>query len=175
MTSQGKSAIEDHFDYLTTQRPWSSGKTRGKLDDLDAVRPKSAGQGLLYPSAAAAGPGSCRLVRPKLVGDEPLAVLLPDDSCWPARPVFSRWSKPIRSRRQHRGGRGCPPRAHQPLRHPGRRVATMAGWPRSRGWSKSRSRKSAFDPVDHRPLHPSARDVQRIWIVRSVAPATKFN
>jgi UTP--glucose-1-phosphate uridylyltransferase len=79
VTSQGKSAIEDHYDINADLNKVL--ETRGKLDMLDAVRATEIGSGTLYYTRQQQplGLGHAVWCARKLVGDEPFAVLLPDD------------------------------------------------------------------------------------------------
>jgi UTP--glucose-1-phosphate uridylyltransferase len=79
VTSQGKSAIEDHFDINADLNKVL--ETRGKLDMLDAVRATEIGSGKLFYTRQQQplGLGHAVWCARKLVGDEPFAVLLPDD------------------------------------------------------------------------------------------------
>jgi len=79
VTSLGKSAIEDHFDINGDLNKVL--ETRGKLDMLDAVRATEIGSGKLFYTRQQQplGLGHAVWCARKLVGDEPFAVLLPDD------------------------------------------------------------------------------------------------
>ena len=79
VTSQGKSAIEDHFDINGDLNKVL--EARGKLDMLDAVRATEIGSGKLFYTRQQQplGLGHAVWCARKLVGDEPFAVLLPDD------------------------------------------------------------------------------------------------
>jgi UTP--glucose-1-phosphate uridylyltransferase len=79
VTSQGKSAIEDHFDINGDLNKVL--EARGKLDMLDAVRSTEIGSGKLFYTRQQQplGLGHAVWCARKLVGDEPFAVLLPDD------------------------------------------------------------------------------------------------
>jgi len=79
VTSQGKSAIEDHFDINGDLNKVL--ETRGKLDMLEAVRATEIGSGKLFYARQQQplGLGHAVWCARKLVGDEPFAVLLPDD------------------------------------------------------------------------------------------------
>jgi UTP--glucose-1-phosphate uridylyltransferase len=79
VTSQGKSAIEDHFDINADLNKVL--ETRGKLDMLNAVRATEIGSGKLFYTRQQQplGLGHAVWCARKLVGDEPFAVLLPDD------------------------------------------------------------------------------------------------
>ncbi|UEM01997.1 UTP--glucose-1-phosphate uridylyltransferase GalU [Skermanella rosea] len=79
VTSQGKSAIEDHFDINGDLNKVL--ETRGKLDALEAVRSTEIGSGKLFYTRQQQplGLGHAVWCARKLVGDEPFAVLLPDD------------------------------------------------------------------------------------------------
>ncbi|WP_158046435.1 UTP--glucose-1-phosphate uridylyltransferase GalU [Skermanella pratensis] len=79
VTSQGKSAIEDHFDINGDLNKVL--ETRGKLDALEAVQSTEIGSGKLFYTRQQQplGLGHAVWCARKLVGDEPFAVLLPDD------------------------------------------------------------------------------------------------
>jgi UTP--glucose-1-phosphate uridylyltransferase len=78
VTSHGKTAMEDHFDVSTELETWLL--ARGKQDLLDDVRRVS---GLADVFAVRQGQpiglGHAVLVTRQLIGDEPFAVILPDD------------------------------------------------------------------------------------------------
>jgi UTP--glucose-1-phosphate uridylyltransferase len=79
VTSQGKSAIEDHFDINGDLNKVL--ENRGKLDVLESVRATEIGSGKLFYTRQQQplGLGHAVWCARKLVGDEPFAVLLPDD------------------------------------------------------------------------------------------------
>lgn len=79
VTSQGKSAIEDHFDINGDLNRLL--ETRGKDDALNAVRATEIGSGKLFYTRQQhpLGLGHAVWCARELVGDEPFAVLLPDD------------------------------------------------------------------------------------------------
>ncbi len=78
VTARGKSAIEDHFD--TSFELEASLEKKGKGELLDLVRQVSAMGRLAYVrQSEARGLGHAVLQAKDLVGDEPFAVLLPDD------------------------------------------------------------------------------------------------
>jgi UTP--glucose-1-phosphate uridylyltransferase len=79
VTSQGKSAIEDHFDINGDLNKVL--ESRGKLDVLESVRATEIGSGKLFYTRQQQplGLGHAVWCARKLVGDEPFAVLLPDD------------------------------------------------------------------------------------------------
>ena len=79
VTSQGKSAIEDHFDINGDLNRLL--ETRGKDDALNAVRATEIGSGKLFYTRQQQplGLGHAVWCARELVGDEPFAVLLPDD------------------------------------------------------------------------------------------------
>ncbi|QQP91101.1 UTP--glucose-1-phosphate uridylyltransferase GalU [Skermanella sp. TT6] len=79
VTSQGKSAIEDHFDINGDLNKVL--ETRGKLDALESVKATEIGSGKLFYTRQQQplGLGHAVWCARKLVGDEPFAVLLPDD------------------------------------------------------------------------------------------------
>jgi len=78
VTGRGKSAIEDHFDYSPELE--SSLEKRGKTDLLAVSRQVSEMVKLSYVrQKEAMGLGHAVLMAKDLVGDEPFAVILPDD------------------------------------------------------------------------------------------------
>jgi UTP--glucose-1-phosphate uridylyltransferase len=79
VTSQGKSAIEDHFDINGDLNRLL--EVRGKKDALQAVRETEIGSGRLFYTRQQEplGLGHAVWCARELVGDEPFAILLPDD------------------------------------------------------------------------------------------------
>lgn len=79
VTSQGKSAIEDHFDINGDLNRLL--EQRGKKDALKAVRETEIGSGRLFYTRQQEplGLGHAVWCARELVGDEPFAILLPDD------------------------------------------------------------------------------------------------
>jgi UTP--glucose-1-phosphate uridylyltransferase len=79
VTSQGKSALEDHFDINGDLN--KTLEARGKTDALEAVRATEIGSGRLFYTRQQQplGLGHAVWCARTLVGDEPFAVLLPDD------------------------------------------------------------------------------------------------
>ncbi len=78
VTARGKSAIEDHFD--TSFELEASLEKKGKTELLQLARSIASMAKLAYVrQSAALGLGHAVLQAKDLVGDEPFAVLLPDD------------------------------------------------------------------------------------------------
>ena len=78
VTARGKSAIEDHFDISYELE--ASLEKRGKADLLSIARKVSNMADLSYVrQKEAKGLGHAVLMAKELVGDEPFAVILPDD------------------------------------------------------------------------------------------------
>ena len=78
ITARGKSAIEDHFD--VSYELESSLEKRGKKELLEVSRKVSNMADLSYVrQKEAKGLGHAVLMAKELVGDEPFAVILPDD------------------------------------------------------------------------------------------------
>lgn len=79
VTSQGKSAIEDHFDISGDLNRLL--EARGKREALEAVQATEIGSGKLFYTRQQQplGLGHAVWCARELVGDEPFAVLLPDD------------------------------------------------------------------------------------------------
>jgi UTP--glucose-1-phosphate uridylyltransferase len=92
VTSHGKTTMEDHFDVSTELETFLD--ARGKQDLLDDVRRVS---GLADVAAVRQGEplglGHAVLVTRHLVGDEPFAVILPDDVIDAAPPALAQMIK----------------------------------------------------------------------------------
>ena len=89
VTSRGKSAIEDHFDHS-----WELAsllEARGKSDELAAIQDIVREPGLVayVRQQEALGLGHAVWCARNLVGDEPFAVLLPDDLVLSQRPCLA--------------------------------------------------------------------------------------
>ncbi len=81
VTARGKSAIEDHFD--TSFELEASLEKKGKAELLELTRAVAEMTHLAYVrQREARGLGHAVLMAKDLVGDEPFAVLLPDDVIW---------------------------------------------------------------------------------------------
>lgn len=89
VTSRGKSAIEDHFDVDGALNKVL--EQRGKADALAAVRATEIGNGRLYYTRQQEplGLGHAVWCARELIGDEPFAVLLPDDVVLAERPCLA--------------------------------------------------------------------------------------
>lgn len=88
VTSAGKSAIEDHFDRSPDLERVL--EARGKTALLDAViRARSLARIISVRQAEPLGLGHAVLMAREAVGDEPFAVLLPDELLTGARPALA--------------------------------------------------------------------------------------
>ena len=112
------------------------------------------------PASRRRWPGPCGLVRARIVGDEPFALLLPD--------------------MLHHGGKGCLaemieaststaattspyrpcPRADPPVRHRRRRGREGQSFAHHADGGKAGAGHGAVQPAHHRPLHPAAGDLR---------------
>jgi len=87
VTSRGKSAIEDHFD-MSPELEWSL-EARGKIDLLELTRKVSTMVHVSYVrQKEPLGLGHAVLQTRDMVGDEPFAVILPDDIIDAATPCL---------------------------------------------------------------------------------------
>ena len=79
VTSRGKGALEDYFDHLPQLE--SELRNRGKTDLLDIVKGTNMDSGAIayIRQHKALGLGHAVLCAQRLIGDEPFAVILPDD------------------------------------------------------------------------------------------------
>jgi len=88
VTSRGKGSMEDHFDASFELETWL--ESRGKTDALDEIRQIAR---LAHVSSVRQGQplglGHAVLVTRQLVGDEPFAVILPDDVIDAAPPALA--------------------------------------------------------------------------------------
>ena len=88
VTSRGKSMVEDHFDHHEELFEALAG--RGKLDELEIVR-RVVPEGGVFAATRQAQPlglGHAVWCAKELVGDEPFAVILPDDLVKSAKPCL---------------------------------------------------------------------------------------
>ena len=141
VTGRGKAALDDYFDIGFELE--ATMRERGK--SLDALAPSRSRlrRDRLGPPAAAAWASAMRSgARATIVGDEPFAVLLPDDlmvgaGCAEADGRgLCRSSAAISCAPRKCAGTDRQLRHHHPGRNQGR------ARPRSRGWSRSRSRRT---------------------------------
>ena len=88
VTGQGKSALEDHFDRSPNLE--HTLEARGKKDRLDMIREFELRDGQIsyVRQSAPLGLGHAVWCARHLVGDEPFAVLLPDDYCKAKKPIL---------------------------------------------------------------------------------------
>ncbi|MEM6603590.1 MAG: UTP--glucose-1-phosphate uridylyltransferase GalU [Pseudomonadota bacterium] len=88
VTGQGKSALEDHFDRSANLE--QTLEARGKTDRLDMIRQFELRDGQIsyVRQSAPLGLGHAVWCARHLVGDEPFAVLLPDDYCAAETPIL---------------------------------------------------------------------------------------
>ena len=101
VTGRGKAAIEDHFDVSFELE--HTLESRGKQDELNHVRRISDLIQVSYTrQKEALGLGHAVSVTKELVGDEPFAVILPDDVIHSETPCL----KQLLDVYEKRGGRG---------------------------------------------------------------------
>ena len=88
VTAKGKSALEDYFD--STPELVRSLKAKGKADLLKAIEPSNMASGAIsyIRQQEALGLGHAVWCARHLVGDEPFAVILPDDVIASETPVL---------------------------------------------------------------------------------------
>ena len=92
VTGQGKSALEDHFDRSANLE--QTLQARGKQDRLDMIREFELRDGQIYVrQSEPLGLGHAVWCARHLVGDEPFAVLLPDDYCRAEKPVLKQMTE----------------------------------------------------------------------------------
>ena len=89
VTAKGKSALEDYFD--GSPELVRSLKAKGKTDLLKAIEPSNMASGAIsyIRQQEALGLGHAVWCARRLVGDEPFAVILPDDVIAADRPCLS--------------------------------------------------------------------------------------
>jgi UTP--glucose-1-phosphate uridylyltransferase len=88
VTGQGKTSLEDHFD--RSDRLETILSERGKTDILDEMRENELRDGAIsyVRQSKALGLGHAVWCARHIVGDEPFAVILPDDYCLAQTPVL---------------------------------------------------------------------------------------
>jgi UTP--glucose-1-phosphate uridylyltransferase len=88
VTGRSKSMLEEHFDYQPELE--HTLESRGKADMLDAVRSSEMPEGRLFLTRQARplGLGHAIWCARKLVGNEPFAILLPDDVILAEKPCL---------------------------------------------------------------------------------------
>lgn len=88
VTGQAKSSLEDHFD--RSAKLEYTLEARGKQDRLDMIRKFELrdGQIAYVRQSAPLGLGHAVWCARHLIGDEPFAVLLPDDYCRAEKPIL---------------------------------------------------------------------------------------
>ena len=120
VTGRGKHAIEDYFDSAFEIEHDLNAKAKTRHPGGDA--PDPARRPARPPSSASSrwrGLGHAVWCARHLIGDEPFAVLLPDELLWnPANPCLKQMCATYEAegRQRRRGGRGAGG-AYQPLRH----------------------------------------------------------
>ncbi len=93
VTSRGKTALEDHFDrHFELEETLSR---RGKTAELEALRAWQPGLGQVsyVRQPEALGLGHAVLCAKELVGDEPFAVILPDDLVLAEKPCLAQMAE----------------------------------------------------------------------------------
>ncbi|PWR18460.1 UTP--glucose-1-phosphate uridylyltransferase GalU [Zavarzinia aquatilis] len=93
VTSRGKTALEDHFDrHFELEETLSR---RGKTAELEALRAWQPGLGQVsyVRQPEALGLGHAVLCAKELVGDEPFAVILPDDLVLAQKPCLAQMAE----------------------------------------------------------------------------------
>ena len=126
VTNRYKHAVADYFDkaYELEQKL----EKAGKIEQLELVRNvlPSHVRAVFVTQAEALGLGHAVLCAKPVVGDEPFAVLLPDDLIWNRGPGALKQMADAaeRERRQHDRGAGRAARADRQLRH--RRHQTLS-------------------------------------------------
>ena len=164
VTGRGKTALVEHFDVAF---------------ELEAtLRERNKTEALALLQATQVEPGSMVTVRQQVplglghaiwcarafIGDDPFAILLPDDLVLADTPCLRQLADVYqRHRRQRRRGDRGAARAHQPLRHPEdrqrRRPAGRGAGPGGKAGPEGR----AVQPVDHRPLCADAGGDRLSW------------
>ena len=158
VTGRGKDALEDHFDIAYELE--AAMKARGKpLDALDGTR-FPPGAVVSVRQQEPLGLGHAVWCAREIVGDEPFAVLLPDD-LMVGRPAASRrWSRPTaRSAATSSARRTC--RASAP--------PATASSPRARGRPAHRGQGLVEKPSPARRRRPSASSAATSSSPRSCA------
>ncbi len=137
VTSRGKSALEDYFDNAPELE--SALRKSGKDDLLEILKETNMDSGAIayIRQNRPLGLGHAVWCARRLIGNEPFAVLLPDDVIAAESPASNRWSKPMnrpaatwspqwKSRRNGRNPTAC-----------STSTKTWAPSSRPRAWSKS--------------------------------------
>ena len=157
VTSRGKSALEDYFDSAPELEP--ALREGGKTALLELLKQTDMDSGAVayVRQQERRGLGHAVWCARRLIGDEPFAVILPDDVIDAETPCLQQMIEAYADT----GGNmvatmEVPPRERLLLRHPRRRRRGRpddAG-PRHGGEAEARGR--AVEPGGDRPLHPDA-------------------
>jgi UTP--glucose-1-phosphate uridylyltransferase len=163
VTSRGKGALEDYFDHAPELEPRCG---EGKTDLLEILKTNQHGKRRhrLYPPASPLGLGHAVWCANRLIGDEPFAVILPDDVIAAEKPCLEADDRSLcRNRRLHGrrdgGAAGAKASSYGILD-----IAEDMGSPlvKVRAWSRSRRRHRAVEPCRDRALHPDPQVLQNL-------------
>ena len=162
ITARGKSAIEDHFDISYELE--SSLEKRGKKELLEVSRRVSNMADLSYVrQKEAKGLGHAVLMAKELVGDEPFAVILPDDVIDAPVPclkqmidVFEQVQGSVAGNDDRR--RTCDLCLRRARRLPSAGQASHHRGPRHGG--KTETSRCTVKERDYRPLYPHAGNLR---------------
>lgn len=97
VTSRGKGALEDYFDHAPALE--LELRKRGKLELLDVLKHTNMDSGEIayVRQHQPLGLGHAVWCARRLIGDEPFAVILPDDVIAAKNRVSNKWLKPLRT------------------------------------------------------------------------------
>ena len=172
VTGRGKSSLVDYFDSAFELE--ATMREKGK--SLDPLQSSRAGFGELVSvrQQQPLGLGHAVWCARQIVGDEPFAVLLPDDlmvgTPGALKQMVDAWESYGGNMLAHRGSAAGP---HRQLwrHHPGQ--AGRRGDRSARPGRKAQARRGAFATCRDRPLHPPAGGHAHPRQGRDAAPAAK--
>ena len=176
VTGRNKGVIEDHFDRMFELDATLAARGKKAEQEILARDQPEAGAMSFTRQQAPLGLGHAVWCARDIVGDEPFAVVLPDElvlntpGC--LKQMIEAASK-LGDKVQPDRGRSSAGASHPSIRHLRRRQAPPATCSRSMAWWRSRPR-APRRPIFRSPAATScSRKSSRSWRPRSAAPAAR--
>ena len=164
VTGRNKGVIEDHFDRMFELDTTLAARGNKKAEqDILAQNQPEAGAMSFTRQQAPLGLGHAVWCARDIVGDEPFAVVLPDELVLNTPGCLKQMidaAEQARRQIQPARGRGGARRSHPSIRHLRRRQAPRQDVRGRRHGGEAAEGHRAVQPLDHRALHPAAGDLQ---------------
>ena len=164
VTGRNKGVIEDHFDRMFELDTTLAARGKKAEQDILARDQPEAGAMSFTRQQAPLGLGHAVWCARDIVGDEPFAVVLPDELVLNSPGCLKQMIEAagkLGGKVQPARGGGSARRSHPSIRHLRRRQAPRQQHVRGRRHGgEAAEGHGAVEPFDHRALHPAAGDLQ---------------